>query len=277
MRPRYGEDPRGRRPARPAVTKAWKAVVMTEQRGRVRVEPSHKRVRIYVGGEVIVDTPDALYVWEGPHYPQYYVPATDVVAGVLTESATSTRSPSRGTATHYDVKAGSREIRDGAWAYLDSPIEELRDHVRFEFGSMDAWFEEDEEITVHPRDPYTRVQILPTSRHVTVSIDGVVVADTHHAMFLHESHLPRRTYIPKVDVRMDLLTPTATRSMCPYKGVASYYSVTTPAGVRDDIVWWYPTPLRESVQITGLLAFYDEHVDVTVDGVAVPRPTTKFS
>ncbi len=246
-------------------------------RGQVRVEPSRKRVRVVLGGEVIADTPDALYVWEWPYFPQYYVPLADVRDGVLRTSSTTSRSPSRGTATHYDVVAGDRTAVDGALVHLDSEIHELRDHVRFEFEQMDAWFEEDEEIIVHPRDPATRVQILASSRHVTVSIEGVVVADTHRPTFLYETHLPRRTYIPKLDVRLDLLTPTATSTRCPYKGTAEYWSVTTPRGTHPDVMWSYPTPLCESMQIAGLMCFYDEHVDVTVDGVDQPRPVTKFS
>ena len=151
---------------------------MTEQRGLVRTEPSHKRVRIAFGGDVIVDTDDALYVWEIPYYPQYYIPLGDVADGVLHPSATQTRSPSRGTADHSTVRVGDREAPDAAWRYPDSPIEALRERVRFDWGAMDAWFEEDEEIFVHPRDPSTRVHILPSSRHVTITIDGVLVADT---------------------------------------------------------------------------------------------------
>jgi uncharacterized protein (DUF427 family) len=130
---------------------------MTDQRGRARTEPSHKRVRILLGGEVIVDTDDALYVWENPHYPQYYLPIDDVAAGALQPSGTQTRSPSHGTASHYTVRGGDREAIDAAWAYPDSPIEALRHRVRFAWDAMDAWFEEDEEIFVHPRDPATRV------------------------------------------------------------------------------------------------------------------------
>ena len=245
---------------------------MTEQRGLVKTEPSHKRVRIALGGEVIVDTVDALYVWEIPYYPQYYVPLADVADGVLTPSSTETRSPSRGTASHYTVSAGGREAIDGAWRYADSPIDELRERVRFDWDAMDAWFEEDEEIFVHPRSPSTRVQILPSSRHVTVAIDGVVVADSTHPTFLYETWLPRRSYLPKLDVRMDLLVPSAGSSRCPYKGTASYWSLVTPTGEHADIAWSYPAPFRESSAIAGLVAFYDTRVDLTVDGVVQPRP-----
>lgn len=248
---------------------------MSDHRGRVRTEPSNKRVRAVLGGEVIVDTVDALYVWEAPWYPQYYVPIADVAGDVLHPSTTTARSPSRGTATVHTVRAGGREIPDAAWSYDDSPLEALRGRVRFQWDAMDSWFEEDEEVFVHPRDPGTRVQILPASRHVVVEVDGVVVAESHRPTFLHETHLPRRTYLPKLDVRMDLLTPTAASTMCPYKGTATYWSLTTPAGEHADIAWSYPTPLRESAPIAGLVAFYDERVEVFVDGVRQERPVSR--
>jgi uncharacterized protein (DUF427 family) len=245
---------------------------MSEPRGRVRTEPSNKRVRVFVGGECIVDTDDALYVWEGPSYPQYYLPVSAFRAGTIAATATTSRSPSRGTASHFTVRAGGRELVDAALTHADSPIEELRGRVRLDFDAMDGWFEEDEEIFVHPRDPATRVQILPSSRHVTVAIDGLVIADSHHPTFLHETGLPRRTYIPKLDVRMDLFVPTATTSRCPYKGTASYWSIRVNNDLHADLVWGYPSPRRESEPIAGLVAFYDEHVDLTVDGIPQPRP-----
>ena len=250
---------------------------MSSTRGTVRTEPSHKRVRVVFGGELIVDTIDALYVWEGPHYPQYYLPLQDVASGVLESSATTKRSPSRGTASYFTVRAGDHKAVDAAWTYPDSPLDELRDRVRFEFDAMDAWFEEDEEIIVHPRSPTTRVQILPSSRHVTVSVDGVVVADTHRPMFLFETGLPRRTYVHKLDVRMDLLTPTDTNSRCPYKGTARYWTINTPSATHADLAWSYPTPLPESERIANLIAFFDEKVDVVVDGQPQERPHTPFS
>jgi uncharacterized protein (DUF427 family) len=247
---------------------------MTESRGLVRTAPAHRRIRAFLGGEVVVDTVDALYVWEGPHYPQWYLPLADVTDGTFVPTGTETRSPSRGTATHYTIKAGGKEAADGAWRYADSPIEDLRDRVRIDWSAMDAWFEEDEEVFVHPRDPQARVAILPSSRHVVVSVDGVVVADSTHPTFLHETGLPMRTYLPKTDVRMDLLTATSTSTMCPYKGTAEYWTLRLPEGAEHaDIVWSYRSPLRESHPIAGLVAFYDTRVDVTIDGVAQPRPT----
>jgi uncharacterized protein (DUF427 family) len=237
----------------------------THARGRVRVEPGQKRVRAFVGGEVVVDTTRPLLVWENPHYPAYYLPRADVTA-TLIPTSTTTHSPSRGDAVHYTVKAGGKELVDAAWQYPDSPLEEVRDHVRFDWSALDAWFEEDEEVYVHPRSPYARVDILPSSRHVRVLIDGVVVAESHRPWLLFETGLPVRYYVPKVDVRVDLLEPTESHTACPYKGVASYWSAVIGGNRHDDIVWSYPHPLPESQRIGGLLSFYNDRVTIELDG-----------
>lgn len=246
---------------------------MTDQRGLVRTEPANRRVRAYLGGQLVIDTTDPLYVWEHPHLPQWYLPLGDVADGVFEPTATTTRSPSRGTASHYTVRAGGKEAVDAAWRYADSPIEALRDRVRIDWNAMDAWFEEDEEVIIHPRSPTARIAILPSSRHVVVRVGGVVVAESRRPTFLHETGLPMRTYLPKPDVRMDLLVPTDTTTGCPYKGWASYWTLRLPDGSElPDIAWSYPTPLRESQPIAGLVAFYDTQVDVEIDGIAQPRP-----
>jgi uncharacterized protein (DUF427 family) len=130
---------------------------------------------------------------------------------------------------------------------------------------------------VHPRSPYTRVDILPSSRHIRIEVEGVVLADSTHARALFETGLPTRWYLPKVDVRFDLLTPTKTSSQCPYKGRAEYWSARFDDHVVEDIAWSYPTPLPESERIAGMVSFYNERVDLFVDDVPVPRPHTKFS
>jgi uncharacterized protein (DUF427 family) len=247
---------------------------MAAGRGTVSTQASNKRVRVFLGGELIADTDNALYVWENPSYPQYYIPIGDITDGVLHPSQKATHSPSRGDATSFHVRAGHRDATDAAWSYADSPIEELRGMVRFDFDAMDAWFEEDEEIFVHPRSPQTRIQILPSSRHVTVMVDGIVIADTQRPTFVHETGLIRRTYLNKLDVRMDLLTPTDNTSRCPYKGTARYWTLDTPTGQHVDIAWSYPAPFRESAQIAGLVAFFDERIDLTVDGERIERPTS---
>ncbi len=248
-----------------------------EGRGRVRVEAAPKRVRVVLGGQVVADTTDAVYVWENPSFPQYYIPLVDVAAGALKETGSTSRSPSRGTARYFSVQGGDRVADDAAWSYADSPIGALRDRIRFDWFAMDAWFEEDEEVFVHPRDPYTRVDILRSSRPVRIEIGGVVVAETAHPTFLFETGLPRRSYLPKLDVRMDLLESSRSLSMCPYKGTAHYWSVRAGGTVHTDLAWSYDAPFRESAPIAGLVAFYDEKVDVYVDGVLQPQPKTKFS
>ena len=158
-----------------------------------------------------------------------------------------------------------------------SPLEEIEGHISFRWRAMDAWFEEDEQVYVHPRDPYTRVDILQSSRHVRVEIDGETVADTHQPRLLFETGLPVRYYIPKTDVRMDLLEATDTETACPYKGTANYYSVIVDGRRQEDIVWWYRHPVHESAHIAGYVAFYNERVDIYVDGELEGRPTTVFS
>jgi uncharacterized protein (DUF427 family) len=141
---------------------------------------------------------------------------------------------------------------------------------------MHAWFEENVEVFVHPRSPEVRIDALASSRHIRVSVDGVVVADSTHATVLFETGLPARFYLPKSDVRMDLLTPTGTTTACPYKGWANYWSVHVGGAIHDDLAWGYRTPLPESEAIAGLVCFYNEKVDIELDGVPVDRPTTKF-
>ncbi|WP_113700148.1 DUF427 domain-containing protein [Nonomuraea lactucae] len=242
-------------------------------RGRVRVERSAKRVRTLFGGRVVADTTRALLVWEAPYYPTYYFPLEDVAEAVLRPEGTTRHSPSRGDGEVHTVSSGGVEAAGAALVYAESPLEPIRGHVRFGWDAMEAWFEEDEEVFVHARDPYTRVDVLPSSRHVRVEVDGVTVADSRSPRILFETGLPARFYLPKTDVRLDLLRHTETVTHCPYKGTAEYWSV----GGHEDLAWSYPRPLAESQRIAGLVSFYNEKVDVYVDGVLQERPKTKFA
>ncbi|MEV4801443.1 DUF427 domain-containing protein [Nonomuraea sp. NPDC049421] len=244
-----------------------------KNRGRVRVERTAKRVRTYLGGRVVADTTSALLVWEVPYYPAYYFPLADVDESALKPTGATKHSPSRGDAMVYTVTSGTKEAADAALAYPDSPLEEIKGYVRFEWGAMDAWFEEDEEVFFHARNPYTRVDILSSSRHVRIEVDGVTVADSHSPRLLFETGLPTRYYLPQTDVRLDLLEPTDTVTNCPYKGTARYWSVNG----EKDLAWSYRTPLPESEKVAGLVAFYDEKLDVYVDGVLQERPKTIFA
>jgi uncharacterized protein (DUF427 family) len=249
----------------------------TTTRGQVHTEPSAKRVRAYLGGEVVADTIHPVLVWEVPYYPAYYFPVADVRADLLEPDGGTVHSPSRGDGQTYTVTAGGKQAPGAAVRYADSPIPELRDLIRLDWDAMDAWFEEDEEVFTHPRDPYTRLDILPSSRHVRIEVDGVTVAESSNPTLLFETGLPVRYYLPKTHVRLDLLTHTDSESHCPYKGQAEYWSVRTGDTVHEDIAWSYPTPLPESLGVAGHIAFYDEKVDVFVDGVRQERPHTKFS
>jgi uncharacterized protein (DUF427 family) len=247
-----------------------------DARGAVRVEAGAKRVRAYLAGRLVADTTRPFLVWEGPSYPAYYLPAADVAAELVPTGKTE-HSPSRGDAEVLDVRVDGATARGAARRYPSSPLERLRDLVRLDWGAMDEWLEEDEPVYTHPRDPYTRVDILASSRHVRVGLDGVTVADCPHPSILFETNLPPRYYLPLSDVRMDLLRPSDTHTSCPYKGTASYWSVDTGHGLHRDIVWIYRTPLPESQKIAGLACFYNEKADIYLDGELQQRPRTKFS
>ena len=245
-------------------------------RGQIRIETGAKRVRAYLGGEVVADTTRPVLVWEVPYYPTYYFPLADVRADLEADGGVA-HSPSRGQGRTFSVRGGNKEAPSAALRYQDSPIEQLRDLIRIDWDSMDAWFEEDEEVFTHPRDPYRRVDILQSSRHVRVEVDGVTVAESTSPRLLFETGLPVRYYLPKTHVRLDLLIHTASVTHCPYKGQAEWWSVRAPQTVHDDLAWSYPTPLPESQKIAGLMAFYNEKVDIYVDGALQQRPVTKFS
>jgi uncharacterized protein (DUF427 family) len=247
------------------------------KRGNVRTEPGQKRVRAYLNGAVVADTTDVLLVWEKPYYPTYYIPAADVNTDLLVATEETTRSPSRGTGELYTVEVEGAEAPGAAVWYKTSPIEAIADHIRLDWEAMTSWFEEDEEVYVHPRDPYKRVDILPTSRHIEVAVDGVTVADSTNARILFETGLPPRYYLPKTDVRMELLEESDSSSACPYKGTARYYHVRIDDDLEEDLVWWYPSPLEESSRIAGYVCFYNERVDIHVDGELEQRPETVFS
>lgn len=246
-------------------------------RRRVRVESSDRRVRTYLGGEIVADSTAPLLVWEKPYYPVYYFPEADVRLDFLTATGGTKRSPSRGDATLYTVATTAKKAEAAAYRHLDSPVEELRDHVAFTWDAMDAWFEENEEVYVHARDPYTRVDILPSSRHIEVVVAGTKVADSRSGRFLYETGLPTRYYLPKTDVRMDLLESTDLHTECPYKGVASYYDVVIDGQRHENVVWWYPFPAEESARVAGHVSFYNEKLDIYLDGELLERPKTVFS
>jgi uncharacterized protein (DUF427 family) len=214
----------------------------------VRTEDGAKRIRAFLEGRVVADTRRPKLAWEVPGYPAYWLPEGDVDLSALPETAV--RRPPPETA--------------GA----------LAGHVHLEWGAVDAWFEEDEEVYVHPRSPYTRVDILASSRHVVVRVGGEVMAESRKPTLLFETGLPVRYYLPPTDVRLDRLRPSDSTSQCPYKGTATYWSVEVGGETLPDLAWTYRTPLPESVKVAGLICFYNEKVDLVVDGEPQGRPGT---
>ncbi|MDD7936899.1 DUF427 domain-containing protein [Actinomycetospora lutea] len=210
------------------------------------VAPCPRRVRARLGGRVVVDTTDARYLWEHPWYPRWLVPAGDVDPAALA------------------ADPGHRRRDDG--------------YLALTWSAFDAWFEEDEEVHVHPRSPYVRVDALRSRRRVRVELDGVVLAESDAPVLLFETGLPTRAYLDPTAVDPARLEPSDTRTACPYKGVTSrYWTVRTPAGRHDDLAWSYDHPAPAVARIAGLIAFYDERVDVVVDGVRRERPHTHLT
>lgn len=250
--------------------------MVQSQRGRIKIVQGQKRVRAYAGGVLVVDTAAPVLVWEKPYYPTYYLPVADVRAE-LRDTGRSEHSPSRGDGHLLDVVTPTGVRAGAALRYPDSPLEELRGLVRLEWNAMDEWLEEDEPVYTHPRDPYTRVDILASSRTVRVEVDGVTVAESSSPRILFETGLPPRYYLPLSDLRMELLRPSKTETHCPYKGTATYWSLEVNGVLHEDDVWIYRTPLPESQKVAGLAAFYNERVDIYLDGVLQERPRSPFS
>lgn len=241
------------------------------------VEPVPRRIRALLGGRVVLDTTRALYVWEWPHYPQYYVPVADVDAGVLNDEHHSERLP-RGMAHLHGLRAGGVDRPGCARVLGGDAMHGLAGTVRLDWDALDAWYEEDEQVFVHPRSPYTRVDALRSTRSITVELEGVTLAESSSPVLVFETGLPTRYYLNRTEVNVDALVPSRTVTACPYKGrTTGYWSVTTPRGSHPDLAWCYDFPTRQLLAIAGLVAFYKERVDITIDGLALPRPTTHVS
>jgi uncharacterized protein (DUF427 family) len=205
----------------------------------VRVEPYPRWVRGRLGGETVVDSRRAHLVWdEGKKIPVYAFPADDVRLDLISADAISPR----GELVHVD------------------------------FGALDEWLEEDRPQVGHPPDPYKRIDVRPSSRHVRVSIGELVVAETTRAHALFETDLPVRWYIPREDVRAEL-TPSDHRTVCAYKGFPHHFDV---AG-EDAIAWTYSDPLHDGLPVKDLIAFYNERVDIEIDGELQERPATQWA
>lgn len=200
--------------------------------------------------------------------------------GLFERSAHRTACPYKGEASYYSLKGQDGSYRNIMWSY-ENPIPAcppIGGYVSFYWHEVDHWFEEDEEIFVHARDPYRRVDCLPSSRRVQVFLEGIEIADSVRGVFLFETGQPTRYYLPPEDVRKAFLHPSDSATQCPYKGQAAYFHARLGDKSYDDIVWTYPEPVEEAARIRGLYCFADEFVDrILVDGIEQPRPVTGFS
>jgi uncharacterized protein (DUF427 family) len=244
------------------------------------VEPTPRWVRVRLGDELVADSRRALlHVQYGPgalprsFLPTYYLPVDDVVPGSLVDPAEE-----RDGLTVWTVQAGGRRADGAAWTHRTAPgpLEALAGLVTFSWSDPLTWFEEDEPLPAHARDPHKRVDVVPSSRHVRVEADGELLAESGRPLLLFETSLPTRYYLPPEDVRVDLL-PSPTTSVCPYKGVASWWSARAGDRLLEDVAWSYPRPVPENPRIAGRICFRNERVDLTVDGERLERPVTPWS
>jgi uncharacterized protein (DUF427 family) len=245
----------------------------------VWTEPCPRHVRAFLQGVPVADSTRALLLLEARHLPVYYFPPGDVRTDLLEPTDRTTHCPHKGDASYWSVRVGERVVRNAVWSYQD-PIpgrDDIKGYLAFYWRRMDAWFEEDDEVFVHPRDPYHRVDVLSSSRHVRVAVLEQTVAETRRPRLLFETGLPTRYYFPKADVRLDLLVPTDSETQCPYKGKARHWSVEAGDRVEEDIAWSYPFPIPECPKIENLVAFYNERADIWVDGELQEKPQTPWS
>ena len=246
----------------------------------ISLEPIGRRVRGYVGGTRVVDSLNTRVLLEKGHLPVYYFPRADVAEQFLSPTEHRTYCPHKGSASYWTVTAGAKTAENGAWGYGNPMphLAPLADMVAFYWDAMDEWWEEDEQVFVHARDPRKSITVVESRRRVDVVLDGIVLASTQRARNLHETDLPTRYYIPPEDVRTDLLVASDTRSRCPYKGEAVYWHARMPKRTVKDVVWSYPRPIAECPRIASLMCCFNELVDaIVVDGVADPKPRTKWS
>ena len=242
------------------------------------IEGVHPRIRGIADGETVVDSPNARLLHETGRLPVYHFPSDEVRTDLLADSGA--REPSaRGELAWHDLRLGGREVPRAAWTYPrpDASAPWLAGLVAFRWNALDEWFAEAEQLFGHPRDPYSRIDVCRTARHVRVSLDGRVLAESRRARVLYEAALPPRWYLPAEDVRTDLLVPSGHMTRCAYKGAASYWHVRVGDRVEEDLVWSYPDPAHDAEPVRDRLCFFDERVDVELDGVAVARPSTQWS
>jgi uncharacterized protein (DUF427 family) len=238
------------------------------------VEPVPRRIRAVLAGETVFDTTEARYVWENPAYPQYYIPLADIRADALVDEQETEETP-RGDVKLFGVRIGEVHRPKAAKVLAAAKVEGLDDTVHFEWSAFDAWYEEDEQVFVHPRSPYVRVDAIRSTRRVRIEEKGVVLAESDSPVLVFETGLPTRYYLNRTDVDFTRLVPSDTVTSCPYKGTTTgYWSSRIGGRVHPDIAWTYDFPTAALLPIAGLIAFYNEKVDIVLDGELLERPQT---
>ena len=247
----------------------------------LRTEPIDKWVRGRLAGELVVESREPLLVWQGRFPPVYAFRRDEVAEGVLVPTAPPVRdgfsffAPRSPVSQWSDVEGGGQVLPAAAWTLDDEAVAD-RVVLTWEPGLLE-WTEEDEPVTGHPRDPHKRVEAIASSRRVEVAVDGVTLAASDRPVLLFETDLPTRFYLPAEDVRLDLLEPTDNLSFCPYKGRADGYWTWPGPPALPNVAWSYSTPAPAVGAVAGRIAFYNELVDLTVDGVRLERPESVFS
>lgn len=270
-------EPHDSESSSPTLSTVWR---FADEDTEVVIEPSPRRIRVQFGGEVVADSRNARLLHERGKLPVYFFPREDVREETLVEHSDTGRDPKKGPVRFQSVRAGGRTAERAARSYPETPAgcPDLSGFVAFRWNAMDAWYEEDEQVYVHPRDPYTRIDALESSRHVEVLVGDVTVADSRRPVLLFETGLPVRYYLPKVDVDLARLAPTETRTACPYKGATSqYWRVEAGGEIVEDAAWCYENPKAEAVRVAGRIAFFNERVTIRVDGEELDRPETPWS
>jgi uncharacterized protein (DUF427 family) len=240
-------------------------------------EPVPRRVRGFLGGQCVFDTTAATYLWEWSPYPQYYIPLADIRDEFLVDEHQEQHTH-RGSYAVHGLAVGESTRPGSVRLHHDSAVAGLDGTARFDWEALDAWFEEDEEVFVHPRNPYARVDALRSTRTIRVELESVVLAESSSPVLVFETGLPTRYYLNRTEVDFDHLVASDTVSACPYKGrTTGYWSIRLGEVVHQDLAWAYDFPTRQLLPIAGLIAFYNEKVDVFVDGIEEERPRTHFS
>lgn len=262
----------------------------------LRYEPIEKRIRGVLGGATVIDSVRAMLVWEPKRVvPTYGFPIEDIDGEIVPAppagelDTTSLEVPELAAprlsgrtvldpSVPFAVRTTEGEplsirARDREAAAFRPTDDALAGYVTVDFDAFDAWYEEDERNVGHPRDPFHRIDIVRSRRHVRVEHHGELLAESTASYLVFEPPLPVRYYLPPQDVRSDLLHASEKISVCAYKGYASYWSSATD----EDIAWSYPRPLREAAEVAGHVAFLNELVDITVDGTLLPHPETPWS